>query len=71
MFERGIAAPCDFLIPDKRSGLITPNGIYTAPQKEGLYQVYAQVKDMPETKVGAFVIVRTQTEGAEHETGTL
>lgn len=71
VFERGMAAPCDFLIPDKQSGLITPNGIYTAPKKDGLYQVCAQVKDMPETRVNAFVIVRTQAGEIEHETGTL
>lgn len=69
VFERGMAAPCDFLIPDKQSGLITPNGIYTAPGKDGLYQVCGQVKDMPETRVSAFVIVQTQAEEAEHETG--
>jgi len=66
IFERGEAAPCDFLIPDKQSGLITPNGIYTAPQRDGLYQICAQIKDRPETRVTAFVIVRTGTEGTEH-----
>lgn len=71
VFEHGTASPCDFLIPDKQSGVITPNGIYTAPQKDGLYQVCAQIKDMPETRVNAFVIVRTWMEGAEHASGTL
>jgi len=65
VFEQGAGAPCDFLIPDRQSGLITPNGIYTAPKKNGLYQVCAQIKDRPETRVNAFVIVRTGTEGAE------
>ena len=71
MFERGAASPCDFFIPDQQSGLITPNGIYTAPQKDGLYQVCAQVKDMPETRVNAFVIVRAWMEGAEDADGAL
>ena len=71
VFEHGVGAPCDFLIPDKQSGLITPNGIYTAPQKDGLYQVCAQIKDMPETRVNAFVIVRAGTEETEHEAGIL
>lgn len=66
VFKKGMGAPCDFLIPDKQSGLITPNGIYTAPKKDGLYQVCAQIKDRPETRVNAFVIVRTSVEGAEH-----
>ncbi len=71
VFERGAASPCDFLIPDKQSGLITPNGIYTAPQKDGLYQVCAQIKDRPETRVNSFVIVRVWMEGAEHADGAL
>lgn len=71
VFEHGVTSPCDFLIPDQQSGLITPNGIYTAPQKDGLYQVCAQIKDMPETRVNAFVIVRAQMEGADHADGAL
>lgn len=71
VFEHGAGSPCDFLVPDKQSGVITPNGIYTAPQKDGLYQVCAQIKDMPETRVNAFVIVRTWMEGCEHASGTL
>ncbi len=71
VFERGVGAPCDFLIPDRQSGLITPNGIYTAPQKEGLYQICAQIKNMPETRVCAFVIVRTQVEETGNAAGAL
>lgn len=71
IFENGAASPCDFLIPDRQSGLITPNGIYTAPQKEGLYQICAQIKGMPETRVNAFVIVRARTEGIEHADGSI
>lgn len=71
VFERGAASPCDFLIPDQQSGLITSDGIYTAPQKEGLYQVCAQIKGMPETRVSAFVIVRAWMEGSEHADGML
>ena len=41
------------------------------PEKDGLYQVCAQIKDRPETKVNSFVIVRTWMEGAEHEPGSL
>ena len=71
VFEQGLGAPCDFLIPDKQSGVITENGIYTAPEKDGLYQVCAQIKDKPETRVNAFVIVRTWMEGTEHGAGSL
>ena len=71
VFEQGLGAPCDILIPDKQSGVITENGIYTAPEKDGLYQVCAQIKDRPETRVNAFVIVRRWMEGAEHAAGSL
>lgn len=71
VFENGAGSPCDFLIPDKQSGLITPNGIYTAPQRDGLYQICAQLKDMPETRVNAFVIVRARVEEAEYADGAL
>lgn len=71
VFEGGLGEPCDFLIPDKQSGVITENGIYTAPEKDGLYQVCAQIKGRPETRVNAFVIVRTGMEGTEHEAGSL
>lgn len=65
VFSGGAGPPCEFLASDRRSGLVTRDGIYTAPQKEGLYQVYGQVRDRPETRVSAFVIVRGG-EGAEH-----
>ena len=41
------------------------------PEKDGLYQVCAQIKDRPETRVNAFVIVRTWMEGTEHGAGSL
>lgn len=71
VFEQGLGAPCDFLIPDQQSGIITENGVYTAPEKDGLYQVCAQIKGMPETRVNAFVIVRSWVEGTEHGAGAL
>lgn len=64
VFAQGTGMPCDFMVLDKRSGTITPNGIYTAPRKEGLYQICAQIRDMPETRASAFVIVRTPGEEA-------
>lgn len=63
IFAGGTESPCDFLIPDRQSGIISPNGVYTAPKKDGLYQIYAQIKDLPDTRVNAFVIVRTWMEG--------
>lgn len=63
--------PCEFFVPEKQAGLITQDGIYTAPQRNGLYQVYAQVQGKPETKISAFVIVRSHEEGGSHDTGRL
>lgn len=70
VFSGGAGAPCEFLAADRRSGLVTRDGIYTAPEKDGLYQVYGQVRDRPETRVSSFVIVRGG-EGAEHGPGTV
>ena len=71
VFAQGTGMPCDFMVPDKHSGTITPNGIYTAPKKEGLYQICAQIRDMPETRVSAFAIVRTPAEEAADAAGAL
>lgn len=71
IFAQGTGMPCDFMVLDKHSGTITPNGIYTAPKKEGLYQICAQIRDMPETRVSAFAIVRTPAEEPADAAGTL
>ena len=71
VFAQGSGMPCDFMIPDKQAGTVTPNGIYTAPKKEGLYQVCAQIRDMPETRVNAFVVVRAPVEEAADGAGGL
>ena len=65
---RGSSQPCRFSLENSRqAGLITPDGVYTAPEKDGLYQISAQVEEHPEMKVGAFIIVRSQEEGAEDD----
>lgn len=71
IFAQGAGMPCDFTIPDKQSGTITPNGIYTAPSKEGLYQVCAQIRDRPETRVSAFAVVQTPVEDTADAAGAL
>lgn len=71
VFAKGIGLPCDFMVPDRHAGTITPNGIYTAPKKEGLYQVCAQIRDRPETRVSAFAIVRTPVEEAADGSGAV
>lgn len=64
----GDPQPCEFSIPEKQAGLITRDGVYTSPQRQGLYQVCAQISGKPETKISAFVIVRTQEEENGHGT---
>lgn len=68
---RGDYQPCKFFVPDQQAGLITQDGVYTAPQRKGLYQVCAQVLEKPETKISAFVIVRRPEEGSSHDTDSL
>lgn len=66
----GTPLPCEFSVPEKQAGLVTRDGVYTAPQREGLYQVCAQIQGKPETRISAFVIVREQ-EASSHETDSL
>ena len=64
---RGNGMPCEFFVEERQSGLITEDGVYTAPEQDGLYQICAQVQGRPETRVSAFIIVRSQEEGAEDD----
>lgn len=66
---RGADQPCDFFLPQGQSGAVTQDGFYTAPQREGLYQLCAQIQNRPETKVSAFVIVRAKDGEKDHGTG--
>lgn len=58
----GEPLPCQFFVPGRQDGCVTRDGVYTAPQREGLYQVCARVQEGAQAKVSAFVIVRTGTE---------
>ena len=46
--------------PEPVITLDSPDGIYTAPEREGLYQIYAQVRGNPEERANAFVIVMAE-----------
>lgn len=65
VFAAGAAGPCDFFTEGRRSGAVTRDGLYTAPEREGLFQVRAQVRGRPEERAEAFVIV-----GGEVENGS-
>lgn len=67
----GEPVPCEFYVPGRQAGTVTREGLYTAPRREGLYQVCARLREDPRRKVGAFVIVRARAEGSKDETGTL
>lgn len=60
VFARGETAPCEFFTADRRGGAITRDGVYTAPLREGLYQICAQVRGRPEERANAFIIVEAQ-----------
>lgn len=64
VFSAG-AAPCDFFTEGRHGGAVTRDGVYTAPERHGLFQVRAQVRDRPEERAEAFVIV----DGADEEDG--
>lgn len=53
----GDAAPCDFATEGRRSGSITQDGVYTAPDRPGLFQVWAQARGNPKERAEGFVIV--------------
>ncbi len=57
IFTAGAAAPCDFFTEGRQSGAVTRDGLYTAPERRGLFQVRAQVRGKPEERAEAFVIV--------------
>jgi len=57
VFAAGAAAPCDFLTEGRQGGAVTRDGLYTAPERRGLFQVRAQVRGNPEERAEAFVIV--------------
>lgn len=60
---------CQFFVPGRQDGFVSREGVYTAPRREGLYQVCARLQDSPRTKVGAFVIVRAREQEAGDGSG--
>ncbi len=56
VFEGG-SVPCDFATEGKRSGSVTQDGVYTAPDRPGLFQVWAQVRGGGQERAEGFVIV--------------
>lgn len=65
VFSGGAASPCDFFVEGRRGGIITRDGVYTAPDRPGLYQVTAQTQDRPEESAHGFVIVKEAENGPD------
>lgn len=65
VFSGGAASPCDFFVEGKHAGIVTRDGVYTAPEKPGLYQVTAQTRGRPEECAHGFVIVKEAEDGPD------
>ncbi len=50
--------PCNWSVAEENGGTVEPNGIYTAPNKEGVYEVRVQSIPDPSLKASAFVVVK-------------
>lgn len=64
VFSGGTGLLCDFFVEGKHAGVITQDGVYTAPDKPGLYQVYAQTKGRVEERAHGFVLVKEAEDGS-------
>lgn len=62
VFSGGTGSTCDFFVAGKHNGVITRDGMFTAPDRECLCQVYAQVREKPEERANAFIIVEMEEE---------
>lgn len=63
VFSGGTGGTCEFFVKGKHNGVITRDGIFTAPDRECLCQVYAQLRGNPEARANAFVIVEMEEDG--------
>lgn len=65
VFAEGAPAPCEFSVEGRRSGSVTRDGVYTAPDRPGLYMVCARGSGGAEDRAAAFIIVEERDDGAE------
>ena len=61
--------PCTltYELTEKDSGEITPDGIYTAPAKEGVYEIRISCADMPLISTYAYAVVKKRGIEGEEE----
>jgi len=65
VFANGASALCDFFVEGRRSGSITREGKYIAPEHAGLFLISAQVRGEPKERANAFVIVEERKDSTE------
>jgi hypothetical protein len=56
---------CRFTMVDKQGGSITNNGVYTAPAKEGVYEICVEAVSDPTVATSAFAVVAAEDSGAD------
>jgi len=56
--------PCNWYVVEEGGGVIEPNGMYTAPNKEGVYEINVESVSDPSLRASAFVVVK---EKGDHE----
>ena len=49
---------CKWSVKDKDGGVIDINGVYTAPSKEGVYQIVVELVKYPNINASVFVVVK-------------
>ncbi|MCL1823702.1 MAG: hypothetical protein FWG44_05820 [Oscillospiraceae bacterium] len=48
----------NYMLTESDSGTITADGVYTAPNKEGVYEIFISCTDMPMIKTYAYAVVK-------------
>jgi hypothetical protein len=62
IFENMKPMRVSYELTESGSGEITPDGIYTAPNEEGVYEIHIYCTDLPEISTYAYAIVSKSVE---------
>jgi hypothetical protein len=58
IFKNAQPGPCVFSVKEPDGGSIDPNGVYTAPAHEGLFEIQAESAADPALRTSAFAVVK-------------